>query len=89
MKATAEGIDQGIFRKGIAPEIFYRTVRDTLWSTTYWPDRQKYTTDECADLMITLVLSAFRATPAANASTFLLAYPLPMAPARSHFAVTL
>lgn len=32
MKATAEGIDQGIFRKSIAPEIFYRTVRDTLWN---------------------------------------------------------
>jgi len=60
MKAIAEGVDQGIFRKDVAPEIFYRSVRDTLWSTTHWPDRQKYTTDEFADLMIMLFLSGFR-----------------------------
>lgn len=60
MKAIAEGVDQGIFHKDVAPEIFYRSVRDTLWSTTHWPDRQKYTTDEFADLMITLFLSGFR-----------------------------
>jgi len=60
MKAIAEGVDQGIFRQDVAPEIFYRSVRDTLWSTTHWPDRQKYTTDEFADLMITLFLSGFR-----------------------------
>jgi AcrR family transcriptional regulator len=60
MKAIAEGVDQGIFRKDVAPEIFYRSVRDTLWSTTHWPDRQKYTTEEFADLMITLFLSGFR-----------------------------
>lgn len=60
MKAIAEGVDQGTFRKDVAPEIFYRSVRDTLWSTTHWPDRQKYTTEEFADLMITLFLSGFR-----------------------------
>lgn len=60
MKAIAEGVAQGIFRKDVAPEIFYRSVRDTLWSTTHWPDRQKYTTEEFADLMITLFLSGFR-----------------------------
>ncbi|MFE5644548.1 TetR/AcrR family transcriptional regulator [Rhodococcus sp. NPDC056516] len=60
MKAIAEGVDQGIFRQDVAPEIFYRSVRDTLWSTTHWPDRQKYTTDEFADLMIMLFLSGFR-----------------------------
>ena len=63
LKAIAEGVEQGIFRKDIAPEIFYRSVRDTLWSTNHWPDRQKYTTEEFADLMITLFLSGFRIPP--------------------------
>ncbi|NMM83696.1 TetR family transcriptional regulator [Rhodococcus sp. SRB_17] len=62
LKAIAAGVDQGIFRKDVAPEIFYRSVRDTLWSTTHWPDRQRYTTEEFADLMITLFLSGFRIT---------------------------
>ena len=63
LKAIAEGVEQGIFRNDIAPEIFYRSVRDTLWSTNHWPDRQKYTTEEFADLMITLFLSGFRIPP--------------------------
>ncbi len=63
LKAIAEGVEQGIFRRDIAPEIFYRSVRDTLWSTNHWPDRQKYTTEEFADLMITLFLSGFRIPP--------------------------
>lgn len=63
LKAIAEGVEQGIFRKDIAPEIFYRSVRDTLWSTNHWPDRQRYTTEEFADLMITLFLSGFRIPP--------------------------
>ncbi|MGG7101053.1 TetR/AcrR family transcriptional regulator [Rhodococcus sp. 24CO] len=63
LKAIAEGVEAGIFRKDIAPEIFYRSVRDTLWSTNHWPDRQRYTTEEFADLMITLFLSGFRIPP--------------------------
>lgn len=55
-----QGVDLGVFRDDIAPEIFYRTVRDTLWSTMHWPDRREYTIEEFADLMSTLFLDGFQ-----------------------------
>lgn len=64
LRAIDAGVDQGLFRTDVSPEIFYRSVRDTLWSTPHWPDRKNYTTAEFADVMITLFLSGFRVTDA-------------------------
>lgn len=59
LEAIKRGTEEGAFRVDIAPEIFYRTVRDTLWSTTHWPDRKQYTLAEFSELMATLFFSGF------------------------------
>lgn len=58
--AIRRGVEQGVFRSDIAPEVFYRSVRDTLWSTMHWPDRRNYSTDGFAELMAALFLSGFQ-----------------------------
>lgn len=57
--AIRAGTEDGTFRKDLPPEIFYRSVRDTLWATNYWPDRQRYTVTEFADMMTSLFFSGF------------------------------
>ncbi|WP_182349135.1 TetR/AcrR family transcriptional regulator [Tomitella gaofuii] len=57
--AIRDGVAQGVFRDDIAPELFYRSVRDTLWSTMHWPDRRNYSLDEFAALMSRLFLRGF------------------------------
>lgn len=59
LTALREGVDQGVFRRDIAPEIFYRSVRDTLWSTTHWPDRKNYTVDEFSAVMVNMFFSGY------------------------------
>ena len=59
LEAIREGVEQGVFRSDVAPEIYYRTVRDTLWSTTRWPDRARYYREEFADLMAKLFFDGF------------------------------
>lgn len=59
MAAIREGVAQGLFREDVAPEIFYRSVRDTLWSTMHWPDRRNYSLEEFASLMSTLFLRGY------------------------------
>lgn len=57
--AIDQGVAQGLFRADIAPELFYRSVRDTLWSTMHWPDRRNYTLEEFAALMSRLFLRGY------------------------------
>lgn len=59
LEAIRQGVGQGVFRDDVAPEIFYRTVRDTLWSTTHWPDRKRYSLDEFTEMMTTLFFAGF------------------------------
>lgn len=59
MGAIAEGVTAGVFRDDIPAEVFYRTVRDTLWSTPHWPNRKNYTTDEFAHVMTELFFRGF------------------------------
>lgn len=63
LEAIREGVEQGVFRKDVPPEIFYRTVRDTLWSTTHWPDRARYSRLEFADVMAKLFFDGFVLAP--------------------------
>jgi len=63
--AIRAGTEDGTFRKDLPPEIFYRSVRDTLWATNHWPDRQRYTVTEFADMMTSLFFSGFVASSTA------------------------
>lgn len=63
LRALRQGVEQGIFRADLPPEIFYRSVRDTLWSTTHWPDRKPYSLTEFADIMVALFFQGFAAGP--------------------------
>lgn len=60
LRALDQGIADGVFRDDVPAELFYRTVRDTLWATMHWPTRARYATDEFADLMTGLLLDGFR-----------------------------
>ena len=57
--AIRQGVEEGLFRDDIAPEIFYRSVRDTLWSTMHWPDRRNHSLEEFASLMAMLFLRGY------------------------------
>ena len=61
--AIRAGADAGTFRSDIPPEIFYRSVRDTLWATNHWPDRQGHTAVAFADMMTSLFFTGFAAGP--------------------------
>ncbi|WP_024794719.1 TetR/AcrR family transcriptional regulator [Tomitella biformata] len=63
LSAIRRGVESGVFRSDIAPEIFYRTVRDTLWSTTHWPDRKQYSLEEFSELMTVLFFRGFCESP--------------------------
>lgn len=66
LTALRAGVEQGVFRSDITPEIFYRSVRDTLWSTTHWPDRKNYTVEEFSDLMIGMYFDGYRVSEPAK-----------------------
>ncbi len=57
--AIRAGADAGTFRADIPPDIFYRSVRDTLWATNHWPNRQGHTTAAFADIMTSLFFTGF------------------------------
>jgi AcrR family transcriptional regulator len=60
MVALRAGVADGSFRDDIPPELFYRSVRDTLWATTHWPNRGRYSTAEFADLLAGLFFDGLR-----------------------------
>lgn len=60
LTAIRLGVEESVFRSDITPEIFYRTVRDTLWSTPHWPDRKQYSLAEFSELMAALFFDGFR-----------------------------
>ena len=59
LTAIRAGVDQGTFRQDVKPELFYRMVRDTLWSTNHWPDREEYSLTEISELMTVLFFDGF------------------------------
>ena len=59
MDAIIEGVQAGVFRADLPPGLFYRTVRDTLWATPHWPQRQDYATDELAEILADLFFTGF------------------------------
>lgn len=61
MQAIHAGIADGSFRDDIPEEVFYRTVRDSLWATMHWPNRKNYSTSAFADLLASLFYDGFTA----------------------------
>ncbi|WP_132879837.1 TetR/AcrR family transcriptional regulator [Tamaricihabitans halophyticus] len=59
LTAIRAGIADGSFRADIPPEVFYRSLRDTLWATMHWPNRSRYSTPEFAELISTLFFDGF------------------------------
>jgi TetR/AcrR family transcriptional regulator, cholesterol catabolism regulator len=59
MKPLRAGIADGSFRTDVPAEVFYRSLRDTLWATTHWPTRRKYKTAELADIIAAMFLDGF------------------------------
>lgn len=64
MAAIDAGVARGDFRATVPPEMFYRSVRDTLWSTRHWPRRSRFTVAELSDLVAELFLTGFRSSDA-------------------------
>lgn len=62
LRAIEQGVATGQFRTDVPAEVFYRSVRDTLWATTHWPARDRHSTEEFARLMAALFLDGFTAT---------------------------
>jgi TetR/AcrR family transcriptional regulator, cholesterol catabolism regulator len=65
MTALRQGVADGSFRDDVPAEVFYRSVRDTLWSTTHWPSRPTYRTDELAEIIWTMFFHGFGSADAA------------------------
>ncbi|TQK71985.1 TetR/AcrR family transcriptional regulator [Nocardioides sp. SLBN-35] len=59
--AIDAGIASGDFRAEVPGDVFYRSLRDTLWATMHWPNRASWSTEEFADLMASMFLGGFRA----------------------------
>ncbi len=59
LTAISAGVADGTFRDDVPAEVFYRSLRDTLWATMHWPNRRDYDTDEFADLIAGLFLDGF------------------------------
>lgn len=66
LRAIKRGVAAGSFRPDVPTEVFYRTVRDALWSTTHWPVRKQHSTEEFAKLMSTLLLEGYLEKQAAR-----------------------
>lgn len=65
MTALRQGVADGSFRDDVPAEVFYRSVRNTLWSTTHWPSRRTYRTDELAEIIWTMFFHGFGPADAA------------------------
>jgi TetR/AcrR family transcriptional regulator, cholesterol catabolism regulator len=59
MTALRQGVADGSFRDDVPAEVFYRSVRDTLWSTTHWPSRPTYRSADLADIIWTMFFHGF------------------------------
>jgi len=59
LTALRQGVADGSFRDDVPAEVFYRSVRDTLWSTTHWPSRPTYRTAELAEIIWTMFFHGF------------------------------
>lgn len=62
LAAIEAGIADRTFRDDVPPEIFYRSLRDSLWATMHWPNRGQFSTAEFGDLVATLFLDGFART---------------------------
>ena len=69
MDALHAGVADGSFRDDVPPEVFYRSLRDTLWSTTHWPVRSQYRTEELAEVIWRLFHTGFAAPGAHHETT--------------------
>lgn len=59
LAAIDAGIADGTFRDDVPAEIFYRSLRDSLWATMHWPNRAQYSTSDFGDLVASLFLDGF------------------------------
>ncbi len=59
LTAIDAGVADGTFRDDVPGEVFYRSLRDTLWATMHWPHRDGYDTHQFADLVARLFLDGF------------------------------
>lgn len=59
MAAIEAGIADRTFRDDVPAEVFYRSLRDTLWATMHWPNRGNYDMSEFGDLVSALFLDGF------------------------------
>lgn len=69
LDAIRAGVADGTFRDDIPAETFYRTVRDALWASRHWPNREDYTREEFTAQMSGLFLTGFLAGPDTVATT--------------------
>lgn len=63
LAAISAGVADGTFREDVPPEVFYRSLRDTLWATMHWPNRGRYDTEEFRDVVAALFLDGFARRP--------------------------
>ena len=59
LAAIDAGTADGTFRDDVPAEVFYRSLRDTLWATMHWPNRAQYSTADFGNLVATLFLGGF------------------------------
>lgn len=59
--AIRAGVAAGTFRDDIPVEVFYRTVRDSLWASMHWTGRASYLTSDFAGMMTSLFFQGFAA----------------------------
>lgn len=57
LQTLHRGIESGVFRQDIDQQVIYRTIRDALWATVRWPNRDSFSTEEFADVMTALLLT--------------------------------
>ncbi|WP_245662780.1 TetR/AcrR family transcriptional regulator [Nocardia vermiculata] len=59
LDALEAGVADGTFRSDIPAELFYRTVRDSLWASMHWPSRAEHSTEDFAELLTKLFFDGF------------------------------
>lgn len=75
MTALHAGVADGSFRDDVPVEVFYRSVRDSLWATTHWPIRRAYRTDEFADIVWTMFFGGYAGGRSTRPDTAVTATP--------------
>lgn len=69
VETIESGVAQGSLRSDIPPTVIYQSIRDTLWSTPWWPTRDDYATDDLVDLLSTLFLEGSLAPRTGTSTT--------------------